>query len=170
MLNRIIHNTATNKVCFIVYFDNASGVSGNCLIVAADPEGGKTITDIQNLVKYVDENAGEIAGLVTTVGEHTTAIAANATAIAANKAAHEQNASDITAIQATVGGHTTAIQKNADDITAINEAIAAIVQPKASEEVTVAEDGTLGLGKVSTDKLEMGSDTLVLNGGSAVAE
>lgn len=104
----------------------------NALIVAADPEGGKTITDIQNLVKYVDENAGEIAALVTTVGEHTT----------------------------TIGQHTTAI---AD----INAAIAAIVQPKASAEVTVAEDGTLGLGEVSTDKLVMGAKTLVLDGGSS---
>ena len=104
----------------------------NALIAAADPEDGKVITDIQNLVKYVDENAGEIAGLVTTVGEHTTAIAK----------------------------HTTKLGE-------IDAAIAAIVQPKASAEVTVAEDGTLGLGTVSTDKLVQGADTLVLNGGSA---
>ena len=37
---------------------------------------------------------------------------------------------------------------------------------KASEEVTVA-DGVLGIGQVSTDKLVQGSETLVLNGGSA---
>ena len=43
----------------------------NALIVGADPEGGKTIENIQNLVKYVDENAGSISGLVTTVGQHT---------------------------------------------------------------------------------------------------
>ena len=82
----------------------------------------------------------------------------------------QANGTAVTGIVTRLDGHDTAIQKNVDDITAINEAIAAIVQPKASEEVTVAEDGTLGLGKVSTDKLEMGSDTLVLNGGSAVTE
>ena len=34
--------------------------------------------------------------------------------------------------------------------------------------VTVAEDGTLGLGQVSTDKLAQGSDILVIDGGKAV--
>lgn len=38
---------------------------------------------------------------------------------------------------------------------------------KASDEVTVAADGTMGIGLVSTDKLIQGSNTLVLNGGSA---
>ena len=38
---------------------------------------------------------------------------------------------------------------------------------KASDEVTVANDGTLGIGTISTDKLVNGTDTLVLNGGSA---
>ena len=38
---------------------------------------------------------------------------------------------------------------------------------KASDEVTVATDGTLGIGTVSTDKLVQGSDTLILNGGNA---
>lgn len=37
---------------------------------------------------------------------------------------------------------------------------------KASEEVTVT-DGVLGIGQVSTDKLVQGSETIVLNGGSA---
>ena len=46
----------------------------NTLIVGSDPEGGKTIENIQNLVKYVDENAGQIAGLITTVGDHTDAL------------------------------------------------------------------------------------------------
>lgn len=47
----------------------------NALIVASDPKGGKTITDIQNLVKYVDENAGEITGLVNDVNANKQAIA-----------------------------------------------------------------------------------------------
>jgi hypothetical protein len=38
---------------------------------------------------------------------------------------------------------------------------------KASAEVTVAEDGTLGLGLVSTDKLVQGVDILILDGGNA---
>ena len=105
----------------------------NALIVGADPEGGKVITDIQNLVKYVDENAGEIATLITTVGNHTTAI-----------------------------------EKNAQDIVTINDALAAIVQPKASAEVTVAEDGTLGIGEVNVNKLvQTEGDEFIINGGHA---
>ena len=38
---------------------------------------------------------------------------------------------------------------------------------KASDEVTVANDGTLGIGTISTDKLVQGEQTLILNGGSA---
>ena len=39
--------------------------------------------------------------------------------------------------------------------------------PKASAEITMAEDGTLGIGEVSTDKLVQGFKTLVLSGGTA---
>jgi hypothetical protein len=105
----------------------------NALIAAADPENGKVITDIQNLVKYVDENAGEIASLITTVGGHTETIAQ-----------HTQKLSEIDA------------------------AIAALVQPKASEEISVAEDGTLGIIGVNVNKLvQTEGDILVLNGGAA---
>ena len=109
----------------------------NALIVASDPEGGKTITDIQNLVKYVDENAGEIASLITATGANTAKLA---------------------------GVETTVI----DYVTnAVNTAIAGVVVPKASTEVTVAADGTLGLGEVSTDKLVQGTEEFIINGGSA---
>lgn len=42
-----------------------------------------------------------------------------------------------------------------------------IVTPKASTEVTVATDGTLGIGEVSTDKIVNGTELLILYGGSA---
>ena len=105
----------------------------NALIVAADPEGGKAITDIQNLVKYVDENACEIAALITATGANT---------------------AKLEGIDTTVKGY-------------VDSAIAGLVMPKGSEEVTYAADGTLGLGKVSTDKLVMGTDTLVIDGGDS---
>lgn len=101
------------------------------LIIAADPSG-RSITNIQNLVKYVDENAGEIAALVTAVGEHTTAIA-----------------------------------QNASDIIAIKTALDTVVQPKESDEISVSDNGTLGIKEISTDKLVQGNTTLVLNGGCA---
>ena len=105
----------------------------NALIAAADPEGGKTIADIQNLVKYVDENAGEIASLVTATSANTDKLAGIETTVAAY----------------------------------IDSKIAAIVTPKASTEITVADDGTLGIGEVSTDKLVMGTKTLIISGGNA---
>lgn len=106
----------------------------NALIVGADPEGGKAITDIQNLVKYVDENAGEIAALVT---------ATNA------------NTSKLAGIETTVTAY-------------VNDALAAIIQPKASDEISVADDGTIGIIKMDVNKLvQTEGDELVLNGGKA---
>lgn len=50
----------------------------------------------------------------------------------------------------------------------VNDAIATIIQPKASAEVTVAADGTLGIGEVNVNKLtQTAGDTLILNGGKA---
>ena len=106
----------------------------NALIVGADPEGGKAITDIQNLVKYVDENAGEIAALIT---------------------ANDANTAKLAGIETTVTDY-------------LATALAAIVQPKASAEVTVAEDGTLGIGEVNVNKLvQSEGDTFIIDGGRA---
>ena len=109
----------------------------NALIVAADPDGGKTITDIQNLVKYVDENASEIAGIVTATNSNTAKLA----------------------------GITTTVPAYVAD--SITTALAGVVQPKTSDEISVTSDGTLSVKEISTDKLVQGNDTLVLNGGSA---
>ncbi len=49
----------------------------------------------------------------------------------------------------------------------IADQLAKLVQVKASSEVTIDEDGILGLGEVSTDKLVQGTKTLVLSGGHA---
>lgn len=106
----------------------------NVLIVGADPEGGKTIENIQNLVKYVDENAGEIAVLVESV----------------NKTSAKLNG-----IETTVTDYVAA-------------QIAKVVVPKASDEISVAEDGTLGIKGMNVNKLvQTEGDTLILNGGAA---
>ena len=106
----------------------------NALINAADPEGGKVISDIQNLVKYVEENAGEIAALVT---------------------ATDANTAKLAGIETTVTDY-------------LANALAAIVQPKASTEVTVAADGTLGIGEVNVNKLvQSEGDTFIIDGGKA---
>lgn len=73
-------------------------------------------------------------------------------------------ATDIVALQNTVGNAESGLVKAVADNAA---AIAAIIQPKASTEISVAADGELGIIGVSTDKLVQGSNTLVLNGGDA---
>lgn len=111
----------------------------NTLIDGANSED--TITSVTNLIEFVNDNAGDIAKLVSDVQ-------ANADAIAANKSAHE---------------------KNASDIVTINDAIAALVHPKASAEISVAEDGTLGINEMNVNKLvQTAGDTLILNGGSTI--
>lgn len=84
--------------------------------------------------------------------------------------AHVQsNGTAVAGIITRLDGHDASIQKNIADITSINNALAALIQPKASDEISVAEDGTLGINAVSTDKLVQGEQTLVLDGGTSVA-
>lgn len=64
----------------------------NALIVAADPDGGKAITSIQNLVKYVDENAGEITKLITDTTANTAKLAGIDSTVAEHVAEHIANA------------------------------------------------------------------------------
>jgi hypothetical protein len=105
----------------------------NTLINAADPEGGKTIASIQNLVNYVDENADEIARLITKV--------------------------DVTARE---------VIKHTNDIVDLTNKIAAINQPKESDEISVSNDGTLNIKELNVNKLtQTFGDTLILSGGSA---
>jgi hypothetical protein len=105
----------------------------NVLIKAADPENDYIIDNIANLVKYVDDNAGDIAKLVSDVAANTTAIGTNTS-----------------------------------DIATINAALAALVQPKASTEISVAADGTLGINEMNVNKLvQTDGDTLIIDGGTA---
>lgn len=74
-------------------------------------------------------------------------------------------ANDIAALKTTVGNDEGGLVKAVADNTA---AIAAIIQPKASTEISVANDGTLGINEMNVNKLvQTAGDTLVLNGGSA---
>ena len=134
--------------------DNAEAISNNASDIAAleaalnaviDDEDGTTLDSIKDLAVWVSEHESEVLP----------AIEANAKAIETLNGDGEGSVQKIVA----------------DAIAAIpatpiaSSSIAGIV--KASEEITVAEDGTMGVGYVSTDKLVQGSDTLVLNGGSA---
>ena len=133
----------------------AEEANANAISALVGEDTGKTIRAIAG-----EETAKIVAGADTkydTLKEIADFIINDETGAAAMS-------NDIAALKTAVGDAESGLVKAVADNAA---AIAAIVQPKASTEVTVAEDGTLGLGEVSTDKLVQGSATLVLNGGSA---
>ena len=134
----------------------AEKVNSDAIAALVGDDAGKTIRTIAG-----EETAKIVAGAdakYDTLKEFADFIINDETGAAAM-------ANNISALKTTVGDAESGLVKAVADNAA---AIAAIVQPKGSVEVTVADDGTLGLGQVSTDKLVMGSDTLVIDGGKAV--
>jgi chromosome segregation ATPase len=139
----------------------------NTLIDGANSED--TITNVTNLVEFVNENAGDIAALITSVNTHSEAIGVLQTDVATNKATIE-------AAEATIAAHTESIAANTAAIAANKAAHEAAIQaldekieasrPKSSDEITVAPDGTISIAQMSTDKLVQGGD-LILDGGNS---
>ena len=170
-----IDYTAINKALD----DNAKAISD---------EATRADTEEKRLAGLIAENA-------TAIGTNAAAIAAlDAVVKAAIENEDSTALNSIKELAIWVAEHETevlpAIEDNTKAIAALNgdgegsvkktvaDAIAAIPATpvattskagvvKASEEVTVAEDGTMGVGYISTDKLIQGSATLVLNGGNA---
>lgn len=135
---------------------NASAIEKNAADISAldtaikaviDDEDGSTLNSIKDLATWIAEHDDSDTGVLKAVNDNTAAI--------------EKLNGDVN----TAGS----VKKTvADAIAAIPVATASAVGlVKASDEVTVAADGTMGVGYVSTDKLIQGSVTLVLNGGSA---
>jgi hypothetical protein len=124
--------------------------------------GGESAGEVlSKLNSYVESNNAEIAAIKTLVSEHT---AATLPAITANTEAITKLNGDET----TDGSVKKAIADAIANIPAINIATATTAGVvKAGYEVTVDDNGVLGIGYVSTDKLVQGSNTLVLNGGDA---
>lgn len=124
----------------------------NTLIKAADPEGGKTIENINNLITYVDENAGEIAELITATGANTAKLAGiDTTVVAAIQAAKEEAIAAIPALEVAT----------ADKLGGVKSAT-------GDNKVSVAEDGVMSVATVNVNTLtQTAGDVLVLNGGAA---
>lgn len=98
--------------------------------------------------------------------------------IARAKAAEQANATAIAALMGNDAGKTVRVIASEEVAKLVDtgdktvsiyvaEQLAKLSQLKASEEITIAEDGTLGIGNVSTDKLIQGAQTLIFNGGNA---
>lgn len=121
----------------------------NTLIKAADPEGGKTIENINNLIAYVDENAGEIAELITATGANTAKLA------------------DITGtVGATIDAKIEAAKYTLE--VATSDKLGGIKSATGDNKVTVAEDGIASVGSVNVNSLTQTiGDILILNGGTA---
>ena len=63
----------------------------------------------------------------------------------------------------------TSVESNIKAISTIESALNAVVQPRPSEEISVATDGTLGINEMNVNKLvQTDGDTFIINGGSAV--
>jgi hypothetical protein len=118
-------------------------VAINALLNTVDNEDA--ITSLKELAIWVEEHETEVLPVVN------------------------KNKEDIAALVAKVDtGDKTVAAYVADAIAGIPVATAAnLGLVKASEEILVGDDGTLGLGVVSTDKLVQGKLTLILDGGDA---
>ena len=145
----------------------------NTLIGAADDEGGKVIQEVADLVNYVEENAGEIAGLVSTVGGHTTKIGtleSNYTTLNGTVEGHTTEINNIKSSIGTVPTDKTLMQLIADNSTAdqakakelADQALvdAKAYADKAIENVNSAASTLAGRVKANEDKLA-GIDTTV---------
>ncbi len=124
----------------------------NTLIKAADPEGGKTIENINNLIAYVDENAGEIAELITATDANTAKLAGiDTTVVAAIQAAKEEAIVAIPALEV-----------------ATAEKLGGVKSSSGDNKVSVAADGVMSVATVNVNTLtQTAGDILILNGGSA---
>lgn len=132
-------------------FENLVDARVNTLIGGANADD--TITNVTNLIEFVNDNAGDIAQLVTDVKANADAIEAHAATLEANDTAIKANAAAIEALGTTLA--------------------AATVHTSAEIEVTArtgeGETGVvLGIKEVNVNKLvQSEGDVLVLNGGSA---
>lgn len=130
---------------------------------AAEKANKALIDELDATLKAALENNGEgldsIKELALWIEEHETEIIP-----IINK-----NTNDITTLTEKVDTGDKTVSKYVEDaIAGIPAATAAeLGLVKASREVTVASDGTLGIGMISTDKLVQGEMTLILDGGDA---
>ena len=152
---------------------------------AIKDENDKNVIDtLKEIQEYIAEDTSGATEIINKLNEHTDRLDNIYLAAEGETPASGLLVTEITRVEGLIDANTqaiAAINHSTDGILAqakkyTNDQIAAIPVAtaalpglvKASEEVTVAEDGTMGLGKVSTTKLYVPEgDELILNGGSA---
>lgn len=148
-------------------------------------EGGKNVVDtLKEIQDYIANDTTGATEVINKLNEHTERLDSIYVAAKGETPASGFLVTEIARVEGLIGANTqaiAAINHSTDGILAkakeyTDNQIAAIPMAtaalpglvKASEEVTVAGDGTMGLGKVSTTKLYVPEgDELILNGGNA---
>ena len=115
-----------------------------------------TINTIQELVNYVAEHGGEVATMAANIAELKTFVG--------NKSVSDQINEAISG-----SGHVTEIAVNGTVLDVVDGKVnITIPEFKGSDEIIVAQDGTLSIGTISFDKIVQREDsTLVLDGGAS---
>ena len=117
--------------------------------VISQMTGGESAADVLlALNNYKESNNERVGAIETKNSEQDDKIAELLTAA-------QENAAKLAGVSSTVVDY-------------VAEQLESILMPKASAEITIEEDGTLGIGEVSTDKLAQGEKTLVISGGDAI--
>lgn len=126
-------------------------------------EGNGTVDTFKELVDYVASHGNEVADMVTDI--------TTLQSLVGNTSVADQ-------ISAAIDGIEAGAQVNKIEAIKLGETLLDIVEKtvtipigaglKASDEVTIATDGTLGIGEINVNKLVQDADSeLILDGGSA---
>lgn len=154
-----VYDKTTAEATFVKSADFESLVDARINTLIDGANSTDTITNVTNLVAFVNENAGDIAQLVTDVQANSTAIAEHAATLEANDTAIKANAAAITALTTTVN--------NGIAGATVHESAEVSVTARTGEGKTGVE---LGIKEVNVNKLvQTTGDILILNGGSATA-
>ena len=128
-------------------------VAGNTTAIEAIYKAGEGEAKATGLLVDLEERVDGIDALLNTVSS-------------------EDNITSLKELAIWVEEHETevlpVIEQLGKDLDALELSVAAIVQPKESEEISVAADGTLGVKEIGVDKLvNVEGFELILNGGNA---
>lgn len=116
-----------------------------------------------NIVDVKDQEArSSMEAIAALVGQHSSSISALESKDNELAALVQENTNKFAAINTTVSNNT-------QDISALQQSISALIQPKSSTEISVAADGTLGINEMNVNKLvQTEGDVFIINGGTAV--
>jgi hypothetical protein len=154
-----VYDKTTADATFVKSADFESLVDARVNTLIDGANSADTITNVTNLIEFVNNNAGTVAQLVTDVKANGDALEAQAALIEANDTAIKANASAISSL-----------------VTVVETGLAAATVHTSTEIEVAARTGEnqsgveLNIKEVNVNKLvQTESDVLILNGGNATA-